>query len=170
MTRTAAPTSAFPRRMLVLSVSKYLYCNTLVGSPSAAGDAATQTARRLAFDWRIPSETANNQLYVVSDTAGKDGRAMLKPVIQGAYEQFFATSRPQDRVVVYFGGHAVLKDDKAYLVPTEGDPDEPATLIPVWRDSYAKLKECPAQQKVVDVGRVPGERGGGYGPAGQRGR
>jgi hypothetical protein len=88
----------------------------------------------------------------------------MKPVITGAYEKFFETSRAQDRIVVYFGGHVVSRkvDDKdvTFLVPMDGDPDETDTLIPL-SDFYAKLEACPATQKVViwDVCRFNPERG-----------
>ena len=157
-TQPAAAPTKFPRRLLVLSTSKYLYCNGLTaGEPNrrANGDRATEVARKLAFDWRIPTDGEANQLFVVSDTTGKDPRPMLKPVVTAAYEKFFETSRPQDHVVVYFGGHAVEADGKAYLVPADGDPTDPATLIPL-ADFYAKLKACPAHQKVIlfDVCRI----------------
>lgn len=65
-TRPVAVTTPFPRRMLVLSASKYLYCNGLTNGRPAAdrernGDRVTEVARRLAFDWRIPRtrRTAN---------------------------------------------------------------------------------------------------------------
>jgi hypothetical protein len=151
-----AAAAPFPRRMLVMHVSKYLYCNALTaGKGPNDRDQVTEAAKRLAFDWRVPQDPANNQLYLLSDTAGKDARPMLKSVIAEAVKQFCETSRPQDRVFLYFGGHAVEKDGKGYLVPTDGDLDDPASLIPL-DDLWAKLKACPAQQKVVvfDVCRL----------------
>ncbi len=149
----------FPRRMLVINVTRYLYCNTLSadslerGSPTQ--DHVTNVAKRLAGAWRVPMEKDNNQLYILSDTARKDTRPMLKSMIMESYAAFCDTSRAQDRVVIYFGGHAVEKDDKAYLVPVDGDLAEPETLIPL-DDLWTKLKDCRAQQKVVvfDVCRM----------------
>ncbi|HVK15613.1 MAG TPA: caspase family protein [Fimbriiglobus sp.] len=152
----AAPVKApvpFPRRMLVMHASKYLYCNGLsAGSGELTPD---RVARRLAFDWRVPRENDANQLYVLSDTAPKDARPMLRPIVMETYKRFCETSRPQDRVVLYFGGHATTKDDKAYLVPTDGDLGDAETLIPL-DDFWSRVKGCQAQQKVVvfDVCRL----------------
>ncbi len=146
--------------MLVLSASKYLYCNGLTNGRPAAdrernGDRVTEVARRLAFDWRIPADKENGQLYIVSDTTGREPRPLLKPVITASYEQFLTSSRPEDHIVIYFGGHAVAKEGKAYLAPVEGDLEDVESLIPL--DAfYAKLKESAARQKVViwDVCRL----------------
>lgn len=146
----------FPRRMLVMHASKYLYCNALAaGNHKESPDRVTEVARRLAFDWRVSREADNNQLYVLSDTAAKDARPMLRPIVMETYKRFCETSRPQDRVVLYFGGHAVAKEGKAFLVPTDGDLDDPSTLIPL-DDFWAKVKDCQARQKVVvfDVCRL----------------
>jgi hypothetical protein len=155
-TLAAKASGPFPRRMLVMNASKYLYCNGLTaGKGEHSPDRVNEAARRLAFDWRVSREADNNQLYVLSDTAPKDARPMLRPIVMETYKRFCETSRPQDRVLLYFGGHAVAKDGKAYLVPTDGDLDDPATLIPL-DDLWTKLKDCKAQQKVVvfDVCRL----------------
>ncbi|MCE9567689.1 MAG: caspase family protein [Planctomycetes bacterium] len=78
----------------------------------------------------------------------------------GAYEQFFETSRRQDRIVFYFGGHALEVAGKPYLAPVEADPEDLETLIPL-ADFYEKLKACKATQKVViwDVCRFNPQRG-----------
>lgn len=158
MQRTKA--SGYPRRMLALGVSKYLYCNTLTNGtpardPDRNGDRLTEVARRLAFDWRIPTERDNNQLYVVSDTTGQDPRPMLKSVILETIDQFCNTASADDCLILYFGGHARELDGKAYLVPVEGELEVAETLIPL-EDLYAKLKDCPANQKVLflDVCRI----------------
>jgi hypothetical protein len=155
-TPAAKAPGTFPRRMLVMHASKYLYCNGLAsGNHKEAPDRVTELARRLAFDWRVSREADSNQLYVLSDTAPKNARPMLRPIVMETYQRFCETSRPQDRVLLYFGGHAVAKDGKAFLVPTDGDLADPDTLIPL-DDFWAKLKDCPAQQKVVvfDVCRL----------------
>jgi hypothetical protein len=157
----AAATGPLPRRMLAVSITKYLYCNPLTGGKSRNGSSEFYEAvKALAFRWDIPDAKDNNQLFVLTDADGKlpptaAHRPMLKPLVADAVAQFCATSRPQDRVVLYFGGHAVAKDGKAYLVPTDGDLNEPDTLLPL-EEVWAKLKACPAQQKVVlfDVCRL----------------
>ena len=144
----------YPRRMLFLSVTKYLYCNALVGGTDRNPDQVTVAARRLAAQWKVPVEKENSQLYVVQDL-GPTARPMLKPTIEDACKQFCETSRAQDRVLIYFGGHAVEIGDKAYLVPVDGDLEDVASLIPL-DDFWAKIKSCPAQQKLVvfDVCRL----------------
>src|SRR5262249_8195879 len=59
-------------------------------------------------------------------------------------------SRKQDRILVFFVGHLVEIGDEGYLVPIEGELDNPATLIPLkW--FYAQLAKCKARQKVLIV-------------------
>ena len=94
---------------------------------------------------------------------GPDERLPMKGVVQGTYQEFFKTSRGQDRIVVYFGGHALEKGGKAYLAPIEADleaEDWDKSLIPL-DHFYDELKKCKATQKVViwDVCRYNPERG-----------
>jgi hypothetical protein len=150
-----------PRRMLAISVTKYLYANPLVGGKNRNGASEFNEAiKGIAFRYQVPDSKDNNQLYVVTDADGKlmqsaSPRPMIKPIITDAIAQFCKTSRKQDRVVLYFGGHALAKDGKAYLIPAEGDPNEVESLIPL-DDVWKLLAECPAQQKVVlfDVCRL----------------
>src|SRR4030095_6448731 len=82
-----------------------------------------------------------------------------KDVLAKTLDAFCDTTRAQDRVVIYFGTHAVEKDGKAFVVPIDGDPDVPASLLSV-ADVYAKLKELQAAQKLViwDVCRHNADR------------
>ena len=170
-----AKTGPFPRRMLFISISKYMYLNPLtyaeVRNEGVVGEDKTKPAAlRLSYEWQIPNDPRSpdtNQLFVLSDSARPDnpratGNTLpVKNVVTGTYEGFFATSRPQDRVVVYFGGHALEKDGKAYLAPIEGDLDDAeASLIPLV-DFYQKVADCKATQKVViwDVCRFNPQRG-----------
>lgn len=149
------------RRMLAVSVTKYLYCNPLVGGRNKNGASEfNEAVKGIAFRYGIPAADSNNQLFVVTDADGKlfrDAayRPMLKDIILDSVTKFCESSRKQDRVVFYFGGHAIAKDGVAYLVPAEGDPTDPTSLIPL-ADVWAKLEACPAQQKVVlfDVCRL----------------
>ncbi|MFO0805760.1 MAG: c-type cytochrome domain-containing protein [Gemmataceae bacterium] len=151
----------FPRRLLFIHISNYLYLNPLthsqVDGKIQGPDLTKPAAHRLAAEWRIPSD----QVFVLSDTAsGNDRRPPMRDVLAGTYDRFFETSRAQDRIIVYFGGHVLTKDGKTYLVPIEGDPDEPEKLVPL-DDFYAKMKACKATQKVViwDVARYNTDRG-----------
>jgi len=160
-TKTAS--TAFPRRLLFISISKYMYLNPLTASRDGI-DLTKPAALRLAYDWRVPTETNNNQVFLLSDTLiGAESRLPMKSVVQGTYLEFFKTSRAQDRIVIYFGGHALEKDGKAYLAPMEAEPEGEEwekSLIPL-DHFYAELQKCPASQKVViwDVCRYNPEKG-----------
>ncbi|MCS7022747.1 MAG: hypothetical protein NZU63_13085 [Gemmataceae bacterium] len=155
--RTAPAT--FPRRLLVLNIDNYLFLNPLTSSPKGQGDRIRAAAQRWAFEWHIPLDKDNSQVFVLSDTL-PERSIPVKDVLQGTYVSFFQTSRAQDRIVVYFSGHALWRDGSAYLAPLEADPDDPNTLIPL-SDFYEHLKNCRATQKVViwDVCRYNPERG-----------
>jgi hypothetical protein len=149
----------FPRRLLFVHISKYMYLNPLTAGEKGI-DGTKPAANHLAFQWRVPTDKDNNQLFILSDTASADSPIPMKNVVTGAFERFFDTSRAQDRIVVYFGGHALEKDGKAYLAPVEGELDDTTTLIPL-DELYVKLNACKATQKVViwDVCRFNPERG-----------
>ncbi len=170
----ASAKGGFPRRMLFIHISRYMFLNPLTYAQQLGGsigeDRTKGMAQRLAYEWQIPNEPRDpdrNQLFILSDTARPDNPKSIdvpnpmRNVVMGAYERFFATSRAQDRIVVYFGGHALEINGTAYLAPIEGDPDDPEnTLIPL-SDFYEKLKACKATQKVViwDVCRYNPQRG-----------
>lgn len=168
---TATP--VFPRRMLVLSSTKYLYCNPLTdgisanvsakaGQKSVPQSELSAVTRRVAQALKVPMDPDNDQLYLVTDGGGNleptfATRPMLKSVVETTLARFCTACRPQDRAVIYFGGHAVAKDGKAYLVPADGDTQEAdgEGLIPL-EAFWKTLADCPAQQKVVlfDVCRL----------------
>ena len=150
--------AAYPRRMLFMSVTKYLYCNTLNGGINGGANGngrseLAEAAKQLAFQFRVPTDKENNQLFLLTDaegalTAGTAQRPMLKGVLLETAKRFSESSREQDHVVFYFGGHATFKGGKAYLVPVEGDLNEPDSLVPL-EAYFALVKSCPAQQKLV---------------------
>src|SRR5262249_45734744 len=92
-----------------------------------------------------------NQIAHLSDAANKgQARPPIKSVIEKTLTNFLDTSRAQDRIMVFFVGHAVELGDEAYLVPIEGELENAATLIPLkW--VYEKLAGCKARQKVLVV-------------------
>lgn len=151
----------FPRRMLFISATRYMFLNPLTGSSPGGADSTKPAAMRLAYEWQMPTGKDNNQVFVLSDTAPlAERQTPFKNVVVGAYEQFFTTSREQDRIVVYFGGHAIEKDGKVYLASVEGELDDVNSLIPL-AEFYDKLDACKAIQKVViwDVCRFNPARG-----------
>ena len=151
------PKTPFPRRLLFVQVSDYPYLNPLTHATTGGTDRTRDAASRFAMALRVPTTKDNDQLFLVSDVA--DAIYPTKDAFTKALDGFCATTRAQDRVVIYFGCHAIEKDGKAFLIPIDGDPAAPATLLPV-ADVYAKLKDLKAAQKVViwDVCRHNPER------------
>ena len=60
---------AFPRRLLFVSVTKYMYLNPLTATKDGL-DQSKPAAQRIAFDWRIPTDKDNNQVFILTDSAG----------------------------------------------------------------------------------------------------
>jgi hypothetical protein len=146
---TAVRADDLPRRMLVVHVGNPLYLNPLTSKAPNGPDRVRDSAERLAAALRVPTEKANNQLFILSDMpAPPDDRVLTRPAITAAVRSFGETSRRQDRVLLYFTGHAFEKDGKAYLAPIEGEPNDLNTLVPV-AELYEMLKNCKASQKVV---------------------
>jgi hypothetical protein len=154
----------FPRRALLISVHNYLFANPVgVGLPTAGARKISGLPDKLYTGLRIP----RNQIAHLSDVApGRQARPPVRPIIEETLTAFLGSCRAQDRVFVFFIGHAVESGDEAYLVPLEGELDRPETLIPL-KQVYEKLKACAARQKVLvmDVCRlnpvIGAERPGG---------
>ena len=166
-TAAVAPvkTPGFPRRLLFMHISKYIFLNPLTTTAPGARDKTRDAARAMAREWRVSYDNKDtSQLFFVSDSAeperGQDVPFPMKNVVMETYGHFFDTSRAQDRIVVYFGGHALEREGKAYIAPIEGDLDDMESFIPL-EDFYSKLKACKATQKIViwDVCRFNPERG-----------
>lgn len=145
----------FPRRMLAVSINNYLYCN-----PVLFGSATRSVAvllERLGDKWRIPRD----QLFLLTDAATNRGATPpIKPILMATIESFLQTSRPADRIVLLFSGHATVIDSLPYLVPFDGELTNKESLVPLaWL--MDKLKSCPAQQKLLifDVARNDPGRG-----------
>lgn len=158
----------FPRRFLFIAAHQYVYANPIGATPNEA--AMVRSVRDFAEKkLRVP----NDQVYIVSDV-GPEQEVIppLKSVIESAISQFCSTSRAQDRIMIFFVGHAVERDGQPFLVPLEGEFENKQTLIPLgW--VYQRLAECPARQKVlvVDVARSDSSRGferPGGGPLGAK--
>lgn len=84
----------------------------------------------------------------------------LKNVFEGTVTRFMESCRAQDRIVFVFCGHIFDQKGEAFLLPVEGDPEDPSSLIPLkWL--YEQMAACPAQEKVAifDVCRFHPERG-----------
>jgi hypothetical protein len=158
--KTVYPQEKYPRRALAISVNDYLLANSLGYGLAKAGTHPGSNAREVLnalgnFYTKFP----NTQLFELSDAA-KGSEVPLAPVIKNAIAQFLNTSRPQDHIVVFFAGHVASTETDVFLVPIEGDLDDPKTLIPLaW--VYEQMQKCPARQKVLilDVCRFNPSRG-----------
>jgi len=159
-------TGPMPRRMLAISITNYLYANSLqYGAGLSEKDSQRRdffkSLDRLATGWRIPKE----QTFYLTDGPVAEGKTdwkypPLKMMVEGMIDAFLESCRPQDRIVLVFAGHAIEVDGVAYLVPLEGELEEINSLIPL-KKIYDKLAECPAQEKLVifDVCRFDPGRG-----------
>ncbi len=165
----------FPRRALLVSVNHYLFYNTVhygseVKALRADYPGSSTGVLRDRFS-RAPMNFPATQIVELSDGIPQGlGKAhpTQKSVIEGAIKDFVEASRAQDRVVLLFAGHAASIDDKAYLVPSEGNVKEVDSLIPLqW--VYDQLSACKAQQKilVLDVFRYSPSRGSDIGNTGE---
>jgi hypothetical protein len=153
------PEVRFPRRLLFIQVGKYMTLPPLVTAEAGASERTRSESSSLAKELRVPMQK-DEQLSLLSDSAGGVlNNIPSRAVIVDAFDRFFDTSTDQERIVVYFSGHALEVDGKAYLAPAEGDKNNPKTLIPL-EEFYAKLKACKAAQKVViwEVCRLNPER------------
>src|SRR5262249_47961462 len=139
---------SFPRRALIVSVHNYLYANPIMPGMGSSKASDVNGPNALIRTLNLKLNVPLNQIYHVSDSATKAPLPPLKPVIEQCLTKFLDTSRDQDRILVFFIGHAKEIDNEAYLVPLEGDLKDASTLIPLkW--VYDKLAACKARQKVL---------------------
>jgi hypothetical protein len=163
--KPAPPPPVFPRRMLAICISNYLYAapvhvgwrmSDVVPSEQRGGKRSDHSVHGVFLRLADALYVREDQRTELSDTApGKAALPPLKPVIENTLRDFLAGSRGQDRVLILFVGHAVEVNDQAYLVPIDGDLGDEKTLIPLaW--VYEQLGKCKARQKalIVDVCRL----------------
>jgi hypothetical protein len=158
----------FPRRLLFIGIHQYAYANPLSPTPTELLFPSTIrefAERKLRID--------KDQMAILSDLAAEKGaQPPSKPIITQMVEQFLGASRPQDRLMLVFVGHALDVNDQPYLVPIEGELGALESLIPLqW--VYDRLAACPARQKlfIIDTCRLDAARGlerPGSGPMGPK--
>lgn len=100
---------------------------------------ADAVAKLLVCRFRFPED----QITVLKDNAA------TKQAILEAYLGFInKASDPNDRVLVFFAGHGTtregLRGPVGHLVPVDGDPDDPSTLIR-WDDLTRNAELIPAK-------------------------
>lgn len=135
-----------PRRALVVQVHNYLYLNPLTAATPARNREALD---RFANSLRVPNGKANRQFFILSDNLpSPEERTPTRSTILTAVREFCQSSRAQDRIVLYFHGHAFESREQGYFAPVEGEAGDVKTLVPI-AEIYAALKTCKATQKVV---------------------
>jgi hypothetical protein len=160
----SASEPVYPRRLLAIFPCNYLYANHV--SPGTFDRSFASVLQHFVHGLHIDP----SQVLVVSDETAdtaapsrKNGKKDTGPsaaalrfprviptrtMIEKACAGFLAASRPQDRVVLLFIGHATVIDSQCFLAPLEGDLDNKETLIPLsWL--LEKLGQCKARQKVL---------------------
>ena len=157
----------FPRRALLISVNHYLLFNTvhygIAPSGLKGGYPGSSTGVLRDRLTKPPMNFPPTQIIELADgvpsNAGK-AHPTQKSVLETTIKEFVDTSRPQDRILVFFAGHATHTDEKSYLIPQDGNMKDTETLVPLkW--VYDQLASCKAQQKVLilDVFRFSPGRG-----------
>src|SRR5439155_20174092 len=125
----------FPRRALLISVCNYLYANPLhYGTPAddaklvrkGAGYPGSSTGMLKFLMEYSPMNLQSAQMAELTDGRyelrfGKPSPAPTvvpsKRNIERGITEFLNTSRPQDRILLLFAGHAVDVEKESYLVP-----------------------------------------------------
>lgn len=161
------PPAPLPRRLLAINVCNYLYFDPL--HPGIKPRDAHAILTKFADFLHVP----NSQFAELSDALpGKQAVPPMKGVIEKAITDFLGSSRPQDRVIVLFSGHAVEVEEQPFLVPLEGEAGDAKTLVPLsWL--YEQFGKCPARQKVfiADLCHMDPTHGNlrqGSGPLGEK--
>ena len=170
----------FPRRALLISVNNYLMFNPVhYGSPQDTfksgypGSSTSVLRDRLT---RPPMNFRSDQVVELSDAVPRDSKTAKahptqKSVIETTIKDFVESCREQDRIMIFYAGHAThLEDKKSYLIPISGNVTDPDSLVPLeW--VYDQLAKCKAQQKilVLDVFRYSPGRGNAGGASGGEG-
>jgi hypothetical protein len=135
--------AGYPRRALIISTHNYLYAN-----PITVGISGQATLDRLASSMNRALHVPMTQISHLSDAHPKTPRPPLKNVIEETIKNFLATTRKQDRIILLWVGHTREIDEKAYLVPLEGELDNAETLIPLsW--VYEQLAAADCRQKIL---------------------
>ena len=166
---TGGPNSPFPRRALLISVNNYLFYNTVhYGSEMNSlvqGYPGSSTAVLRDRLTRPPMNFPASQVIELSDGISPDAKvakahSTQKSVLETTIKDFVDSSRRQDRIVLFFAGHAAFLEDKSYLVPIDGNLKDVDSLVPL-RWVYDQLASCKAQQKILilDVFRFSPSRG-----------
>lgn len=133
--------TAYPRRLLAVGVSNYWYANPVEYGDGTRG--LDGVVKRLGEALHVPQ----GQAAVLSD-GGPRPIPPTRELIEKTISDFLRTSRPEDRIVLLFVGHAVVLGKESYLVPIDGELKAKDSLIPL-RWLFDGLAKCRARQKVL---------------------
>src|SRR5262249_26071620 len=123
------PQVRFPRRLLFISISNYTTLNKLTAHAPGGTDRSHDIALLLARELKVPTQNDSQLVFLADMAPPPNERFPTRQAIVETVDQFFSSSKPQDRIVIYFGGHVIEIDGKAYLVPIEGDRKDLSLLI-----------------------------------------
>jgi len=151
---TPSFTGNFPRRLMAVVPVNYAFA-----TPISYGGNGPRNLNAVVQQFADLLRISPEQTVLLSDRAPL-AKPPIKDVIVSNVQNFLASARPDDRIVLMFVGHGVEVGDKPYVMPLEGEKDNPANLIPLEWFMQA-LEKCPARQKVfvVDVCRFDPIRG-----------
>ena len=65
---STAKVGAFPRRMLFIHISKYMFLNPLTGADENGRDRTREYASRLAYGWRVPRDKDDQAMHSFLDS------------------------------------------------------------------------------------------------------
>ena len=150
-------------RALLIGVRNYLYAQPLNPGyrphPRIDGTTANDPLGLHTFG-EVLTRYMGFQVGELSDAAASNPQPPTRATIELNITEFLKTSRPQDRIILTFVGHAAEIDGKGYLVPIEGELTRAETLIPIsWL--FEQLARCPARQKllILDIAHYDPEQG-----------
>jgi len=90
------------------------------------------------------------QVFLLDDRATENRFRPLRANIERQIDALLKLAEQDDLVVIGYSGHGVQIDGNTFLVPADGDPEDPATLVPL-DGIYAQLQACMAATKLVIV-------------------
>jgi RNA polymerase sigma factor (sigma-70 family) len=152
LTGAAPEPGDFPRRLLAIHVGHHLFADAVEPGPKGR-------------DFRVVASSLSRRLRIaernttILDESGRSPLPLTRGVLEKTITDYLDSSRAQDRIILLFAGRAAVIRGKAYLVPFEGEPQSPGTLVAFdWL--YKRLEGCKARQKVliVDLCRIDRKR------------
>ena len=157
----AADVPSGNRWAVLIGIDEY----TLAGKLTYCG--ADQRAMR---DRLVAAGFPERQVYLLHDGAEEGRYRPSRGNIERQVDAVLKIASPGDLVVLGFSGHGTEIGGRMYIVPGDGNLEDPATLVSL-DDMYDRLRECAAAMKVVivDACRNDAQRGArGAAPPGAR--